>query len=103
MRPSATEVLDSIGNLPDLAAWLVGEQPAWMADALCLEHHNRDLWLISEQYARRIAVHTCRRCLVVDECLAYALDRPDLEGVWGATTTAERSRLRKDRTRVDQP
>lgn len=39
------------------------------------------------------AINTCRRCPFLHECLAYALTH-DVDGVWGGTTAAQRSRLR---------
>lgn len=42
----------------------------------------------------RAATKLCRSCPVQTACLRYALDNPELEGVWGATTTAQRAALR---------
>ncbi|MGO8722641.1 MAG: WhiB family transcriptional regulator [Acidimicrobiales bacterium] len=39
----------------------------------------------------------CGLCPVRAECLAYALDRPELSGVWGGTGDRERGRMRKAR------
>lgn len=41
------------------------------------------------------AKSTCRSCPFVQDCLAYALARPDLYGIWGATTHQERAALRR--------
>jgi Transcription factor WhiB len=32
----------------------------------------------------------CRRCLVQRECVTFALDHPDLDGIWGATRAQAR-------------
>lgn len=40
----------------------------------------------------------CRRCPVVDACLAWALDN-HVEGVWGGTTNEERAKMRSPRPR----
>ena len=47
---------------------------------------------INERQATRL----CRGCPkgVKTACLRYALDRPELEGVWGGTTTAARRLMR---------
>jgi hypothetical protein len=37
----------------------------------------------------------CAACVVRGECLAYALADPDLVGVWGGTSHAERRALRR--------
>lgn len=36
----------------------------------------------------------CRRCVVVEDCMARAMAMPELEGTWAATTAAERVVLR---------
>ncbi|PWI15843.1 WhiB family transcriptional regulator [Streptomyces sp. Act143] len=36
----------------------------------------------------------CRECAVVEPCLQWALASRDTHGIWGATTEAERRRLR---------
>jgi len=36
----------------------------------------------------------CSKCPVRQECLAYALQNPQLQGVWGGTSDAERRVLR---------
>lgn len=42
----------------------------------------------------RNATKLCRKCPVSTACLTYALDNPELEGVWGGTTTTQRATLR---------
>jgi len=37
----------------------------------------------------------CRECPYRHECLAYAMKRPDIQGIWGGTTEQERVRIRK--------
>ena len=37
----------------------------------------------------------CSGCPVIEHCLAYALDNPELEGVWGGMTTRERDHYRR--------
>jgi WhiB family redox-sensing transcriptional regulator len=44
--------------------------------------------------AQEAALAVCRGCLVVEECLAYALEGGEA-GVWGGTTEAERRQLRQ--------
>ena len=39
------------------------------------------------------AVAICRPCPVRGECLAYALEYPQLQGIWGGTSHRERHRL----------
>ena len=35
------------------------------------------------------------RCLVRDECLAFALEHDERHGVWGCLSTRERNQLRR--------
>jgi WhiB family transcriptional regulator, redox-sensing transcriptional regulator len=44
------------------------------------------------QIARAKAV--CRRCLVREQCLAYALDTHQAHGIWGGLSEEERRALR---------
>lgn len=68
-----------------------------MADAACAEHPELEFVLLpggvgTARIEQRKAV--CRRCLVRQECLNYALADSDLTGVWGTTTTRERREYR---------
>lgn len=47
------------------------------------------------------AKSVCRRCLVREECLDYAMDT-GVTGVWGETSDADRYSLRRRRTRQRQ-
>jgi WhiB family transcriptional regulator, redox-sensing transcriptional regulator len=53
-------------------------------DSYGLSHHHE----ISEARA------LCRECPVRLACLAWAVERTDLEGIWAGTTPMERRRLR---------
>ncbi|WP_381568328.1 WhiB family transcriptional regulator [Streptomyces eurythermus] len=37
----------------------------------------------------------CAGCAYLDPCRVYAVERPELVGVWGGTTTRERQALRR--------
>lgn len=41
---------------------------------------------------------TCGDCWIQKACLDYAMQDPDLEGIWGGTTPLERKRLLKLKT-----
>jgi WhiB family redox-sensing transcriptional regulator len=41
------------------------------------------------------AKEVCATCAVADECLSYAIQTRQSEGVWGAHTTKERTKLRR--------
>jgi WhiB family transcriptional regulator, redox-sensing transcriptional regulator len=76
-------------------------RPAWMADALCRERPEvnwfperaKGVDLGAEIAAAR---SVCARCLVRDECLAFAVQHKE-RGVWGGTSEQERQALRKSR------
>ncbi len=68
------------------------EMPAWHADALCSEYPKLS-WF--EGWGAAAAKSVCRRCLVRDDCLRYALDNDPLSGIWGGLTPSERRRLRR--------
>ncbi|SER95826.1 WhiB family transcriptional regulator, redox-sensing transcriptional regulator [Lentzea xinjiangensis] len=42
----------------------------------------------------RHAVRTCLSCEVRAECLAYAVARPELDGIWGGTSNRQRVAMR---------
>jgi WhiB family redox-sensing transcriptional regulator len=74
-------------------------RPAWMRDALCREYSHLN-WIPERGDGTFDTLRSiCRSCLVTDRCLAYALDNPDVIGVWGGTTAKERKRLRSGRPR----
>ena len=41
----------------------------------------------------RAAVAVCRGCGVREECLSYALENPEVEGIWGGLRRSQRTRL----------
>jgi WhiB family transcriptional regulator, redox-sensing transcriptional regulator len=43
----------------------------------------------------RAAVQVCASCPVAAQCLAHALTQPELFGVWGGTTEADRAAARR--------
>ena len=60
-------------------------------------------WFARPGRSRRAAVRICGRCPVRDECLAYALDLPDVtHGVWGGLTLEDRRALARRRSVTDE-
>lgn len=45
----------------------------------------------------RNAKALCRACPVLEECLQYALDTKQTEGIWGGLTSRERRAARRER------
>jgi WhiB family redox-sensing transcriptional regulator len=40
------------------------------------------------------AIKICNTCPYIEECLKYAMERPNLFGVWGGTTYEQRRRIK---------
>jgi len=75
-------------------AFLRELRPAWMADALCLEHPEVNFFP-ARGHSIAEAKALCGRCLVQRECREYALADDALVGVWGGTSTQQREQLRR--------
>lgn len=93
-----TEVRDSIlsvGDYRSTAEELLDllRGPAWRADALCKEYPDL-AWFGKTERSSKAAKAVCSDCLVREECLAYAMSDPTLEGIWGGLTRRERGQLR---------
>ncbi|GGX81657.1 WhiB family transcriptional regulator [Streptomyces fructofermentans] len=58
--------------------------------------HDRGPALLQTDEAKAV----CRRCPVMGRCLDWALESGPVEGVWGATTEAERRALRRRAARM---
>lgn len=43
----------------------------------------------------REAKRTCLECPYMQRCLQFALDNPDIQGIWGGTTERQRNMIRK--------
>ena len=55
-----------------------------------------DLWFPSEKRETPdMAATLCAGCPVVARCLEFALARPELEGIYGGTTTSQRAKARR--------
>ncbi len=73
-----------------------GLRPPWMADALCIEYPDVDFVPATPAAEANAddARGICSRCLCRGECRAYAMADPELSGVWGGLTTAQRRTAR---------
>jgi len=74
----------------------VGPRPAWQASAACRGQPTR-LFFPGTGEVQGPVKAVCESCPVLAECLAYALERPELRGVWGGTGERERARMRRGR------
>jgi WhiB family redox-sensing transcriptional regulator len=72
--------------------------PTWRDEAACVTESPEIFFPHPTDGDSRVkrAKKVCDRCPVKDDCLAEAIANPNLQGVWGGTTHAERtSHLRK--------
>lgn len=70
--------------------------PQWREVGACVSAEYPDVFFPLDNEFDHVepARSVCRSCPVLGECLADALGRSDIEGVWGATTAAERRTMR---------
>jgi len=72
-----------------------GRDPeSWRAESVCRKHPTR-WWFGGDQRETVLAKRMCAGCSVNAQCLEFALLRPELLGVWAATTPAERAAMRR--------
>ncbi len=69
-------------------------EDAFYDEAACVGE-NPDLFFADGGY--KAAMDICERCPVKFECREFAVARPWLAGIWGATTANERDRIRRHR------
>lgn len=89
------DLMESGGRASVVPSVLVS-RPAWMSRGACRAAPEISFFPArgeSAEPAKRLCIHSCP---VVDECKAYALGDPDLQGVWGGTSARERRVLRTE-------
>lgn len=68
---------------------------AWRAASECRRHPTR-WWFNGDHRETTLAKSICSGCVVREPCLEFALSRPDMFGIWAATTANERTTIRRD-------
>lgn len=73
----------------------------WYAYAAC---HGQDtnLFYPPKHLKATAAKQVCARCPVATQCLEYALDMNDMNGVWGGMSPEERKEIRRARNRQEE-
>ncbi len=88
-------------DLPSVDANEESNRPeSWRSRANCAEDNvNPELFYIGLDDEVRQAKRICLGCVVVDECLKYALSRGEEYGIWGGMTVDDRKKLLRRRRR----
>lgn len=81
--------------------------PEWMLTGLCAGRPEQETKQSRRAYGQEVdskwhptstqeyaATRNCRGCPSAIPCLEFALADPELDGVWGGTTTEQRHRMR---------
>ncbi len=72
------------------------EHENWREAGACNDMADVDFFPSAEDVAAiRRAQAVCDSCPVMDECLTYALETNQSEGIWGGMTATERAKLRR--------
>lgn len=74
---------------------------AWRDQAAC-KGADTDLFFAENIHDIGPAVEHCFECPVIDECLEYAISDPFIVGIFGGTSSVQRARIRKTRTKTGQ-
>jgi len=81
-----------------MGAWHPSFRHRWEDDAACRPYPT--WWWFSPDAVESVeAFSICATCAVRSECLAFALERPQLLGLWGGMTEDDRRRIRRTRRR----
>lgn len=89
---------DTTGPLPD---WFHAAEPTHLAPYPPVDgsqpcaQTDPEAWFPEKGGSPRDARRMCDSCRFLDACRDYALDRPELEGIWGGTSKKERQQLRR--------
>lgn len=104
MSPVTSQSLSLLEQRTQDHPFLGAPDPAWRDSALCREGVNVDFFPFSEDSDAISRVkEVCALCRVTEDCLAYAMQTRQSEGVWGGLTSSERVSLRRkwaDHTRA---
>lgn len=71
------------------------ETEPWREHAACLDTHDVDFFALDDENEVRRAKAMCAGCVVADDCLVFAIETRQPDGVWGGLTPPEREALRR--------
>lgn len=72
------------------------DDTTWQDYANCLGV-DPDLFFPERGASTREAKEVCRGCVVLEECLEFALTNSEKFGIWGGMSERERRRIRRQR------
>lgn len=72
----------------------------WVNDARCTTTGAEAWWpdTKTDPYRTGTALEICESCPVKAQCLQWALDNREVDGIWGGTTADERAQMLRERT-----
>jgi WhiB family redox-sensing transcriptional regulator len=86
---------------------LAWQQDDWQSQGACLNADPDVFFPISVAGASATQIRTaraiCAGCRVRSDCIDFALEHPEIQGIWGGTTDDERKKLRRARARAGSP
>lgn len=94
MTATDTTEADLEADLSDLLSVLWNDTQ-WVVDALCAQTDPELFHPDQGSHGSRAAKKVCAKCPVLQSCRDYALARPELTGIWGGLTDAERKTIRR--------
>ena len=77
------------------------EVDGWVSWAACAGQ-DTNLFYPNKHLKAEAAKAVCARCPVAQQCLEYALERNDQNGIWGGLSPEERKMIRRERARNQQ-
>mgnify|MGYP001818738811 CR=1 FL=1 len=85
------------GGIDALIEAITGERPDWYDQAECLDLPAEWFFPAGPGLSLRKAQAVCANCSVRAECLEYALDEFEKDGVWGGESALQRKKMRRER------
>lgn len=67
--------------------------PHFIKSPACADYEPELWWGEHDSAGMLLALQICQACPAQDECLEYALEHPEREGIWGGTMPATRQRM----------
>ncbi|MGF1665027.1 MAG: WhiB family transcriptional regulator [Acidimicrobiia bacterium] len=72
------------------------ENEEWKTEAACADQPDVDFFPVNDDLGEMTrALEVCAECPVHQECLAFAIETNQSDGIWGGTTPGERSKMRR--------